>query len=424
MKFKEELLQFIWQYKLFAYKDLYTVKGEPLEIIDTGKLNVNAGADFIHAKVKIGQMVLAGNIELHVREKDWLLHKHQEDKAYSNIILHVVYQADQSVQGNFETLELHPFIDKKMLHTYQIIFDNKVKIPCYYIFKRPPEGEYSLWLDHLTIERLEQKITSIHEIFLLNHSDWNRTTVVLLAGYLGGELNKEPFMQLMMSFDFRIMARYCKNIFKMEALLFGQAGFLDNIDLADDYQSKLQSEYQYLKTLFDLKPIQVTAWKFSRLRPSAFPTIRIAQLAQLLFVHQHLFDELIKHFNYADIHKILSAEASVYWDHHYQFGCTKKERVTKSIGQQSIDTMLINVIVPLLFYYGKRMDQEARCSQALALLEQIKPEKNHIMRLWESLKLLPNNAFHSQALIQLKNQYCNRHQCLKCKIGLHLLKGH
>ena len=423
MKFKEELLQFIWQYKLFAHQQLQTVKGEPLEIIDTGKLNVNAGADFVHAKIKIGAMVLAGNIELHLREKDWLAHKHHQDKAYQNIILHVVYQADQSVKGNFETLELHPYIDKQLLHTYQIIFDNKVKIPCYYIFKPPPDWEYSLWLHHLTIERLEQKIYGINEVFLVNHSDWNRTTVVLLASYLGGELNKEAFMQLMMSFDLKIIARYCKNIFKTEALLFGQAGFLEEVNAEDGYQSKLYREYQYLKTLFQLQPIQVTAWKFSRLRPSAFPTIRLAQLAQLLFIHQHLFDDLIKNFNYQEMSKILTAEASDYWKTHYHFGCKKNESSTKSIGQQSIDTILINVIVPLMFYYGKEMDQPWRCSQALALLEQIKAEKNHIIRLWESLKLTPINAFDSQALIQLRNQYCNRHQCLQCKIGLYLLKG-
>lgn len=422
MKFKEELLQFIWQYKLFVNRALRSVRGETLEIIDTGKLNLNAGADFIHAKVKIGDTLLAGNVEIHVRERDWIAHKHNEDKAYDNIILHVVYIADNSVKRNFETLELKPLIDQKLLHTYQMLFDNRVKIPCFYIFRKPDPMELSMWLHTLAIGRLEKKIYAINELFLQQNSDWNRTTAILVAGFLGGQLNKEPLMQLMQSFDYRILAKYCKNIFKMEALLFGQAGMLEETAVLDEYHGRLAAEYRHIKSLYQLTPLQLTAWKFSRLRPAAFPTIRIAQLAQLLFVHQHLFDDLVKNFDLETVYHILSNETSDYWKTHYHFGSKKLIEKKKSIGRNSMDIVIINAIVPLLFYYGKEIDNQDYCDRSLQILEMIEAEENSITRLWASLDLQSSTAFESQALIQLKTNYCDRFHCLKCRIGLCLMK--
>ena len=423
MKFKEELLQFIWQYKLFVNRQLYSIRGEPLEIIDTGKLNLNAGADFIHAKVKIGDTLFAGNVEIHVRERDWIAHKHDEDKAYDNIILHVVYIADNTVKRNFETLELQSLIDQNLLHTYQMLFDNRVKIPCFYIFRKPDEIILSIWLQTLALERLEKKIHATNELFLQNNSDWNRTAISLVAGFLGGNLNKDSMLQLMYSFEFKILSKYCKNIFKTEALLFGQAGMLEEVTAMDDYQKQLFTEYKHLKLLYNLTPLQVTTWKFSRLRPASFPTIRIAQLAQILFVHRNLFDDLVKNFDFEQAKRILSVEASDYWKRHYNFAHIKEAERTKSVGQSSIDSIVINAIVPLLFYYGKETDNQEMCERSLAILESMKGEQNNITRLWDSLGVRSKSAFESQALIQLKNNYCDRFGCLKCRIGLNLMKG-
>ena len=414
---KEDFLHYIWQHKLFINHDLRTTTGEPLEVIDVGIRNTDAGPDFFNAKIKIGDKIWAGNIEIHVRSSDWDLHKHTENNEYQSVILHVVLQANIDIQRktgeNIPQLELK--YPSHLTENYNNLIDKKETIRC---AKHIEEVSYifiSSWINTLLSERLLRKTEHIASLLEKNNNNWEEAFYVVLARNFGFGTNGEPFERLAQSIPLIYLQKHKNNLLQIEAMFFGQAGLLPE-ENADEYVEKLKKEYAFLKNKFNLMPLQQLCWKMMRVRPSNFPHVRIAQFAALINQSSKLFSKVIENPDYQYICSLFSIETSDYWKTHCHFN-EKSAKSPKKLGKKTIDILLINTIIPFIFYYGKRNENEFLQEKALKLLEQTPKEQNKITAEWESLGISIKNAFDSQAAIELKNNYCEKKDCLRCRIG-------
>lgn len=414
---KEDFLHYIWKYGLFQDKNIKTQQGDNLEILNLGVHNFDSGPDFFNAKVKINETVWAGNIEIHLKSSDWYNHNHNIDKAYDNVVLQVVSNHDKDIfrtDGQvIPTLELD--FNSGLFKNYNNLIESSNKIACSDSLKYVDSFKLQTWLGKLTVERLEQKAEYIKELLNQTSNSWETAFYFQLARNFGFRLNGDPFEMLAKSLPLSYLAKHKDNIFQLEALLFGQGGFLTD-DKGDEYFNKLKNEYQYLKNKFQLKPIERHLWKFLRSRPGNFPTIRIAQFAQLIYGSVSLFSKVIEIKDIEDYYELFIIKPDDYWNNHYVFN---KESVikTKSLGKSAIDIILINTIVPFLFVYGKQKGIGHLQQRALDLLENIKAEKNATVNTWTEMGVKPINAFDTQALIQLTNGYCSQKNCLNCQIG-------
>jgi len=427
---QEEFLHYLWKFRLFDGKDLFTKTGEPVEIIKCGEPNSDSGPDFFNAKIKIGKTIWAGNVEIHVHASDWETHKHQNDKAYDNVILHVVHEADVTLKRRngeiMPTLELKGKIQEGIYKKYLSFKTNNSWIPCNTQIQSIDSFSVNHWLDRLLIERLERKTLSIIELLRENQNNWEETFYQFLAGGFGLKLNTHPFDLLAKSLPLNVLAKHKDNPFQIEALLFGQAGLLApgptpaSEEKEDDYKKQLFDEYEFLRKKFKLKPIDGHLWKFMRLHPPNFPTIRIAQFANLICKSLHMFSKVIEATNIYNIQSLLHAEASDYWISHYRFERPSSPR-KKILGQETKNILIINVVVPFLFVYGKQKGEPQLIERALEFLAKIEGEKNSIIEKWNSLGIKSENAYQTQGLLQLKNEYCAKKRCLECSIGVKLL---
>lgn len=423
---KENFLHYIWKYKLFDASHLTTHSGDVLEIVNFGQHNTDAGPDFFNGKVKINDTVWAGNIELHINASDWTKHQHQTDRAYHNVVLHVVYNNDQTILdqvGNpIPTLELKGLIDPAIIAKHHHLINNtNAAIPCGTQIQAVDEFTIKLWLNRLAIERLERKSTAIEHTLTVNKNNWEATFYQYLLRYFGLKVNALPFELLAQKSPLPIIEKH-PSIVSIEALLYGQAGYLTT-ELEDDYHHLLKKEYQFLKAKFDLTPMENSMWKLLRLRPSNFPTIRIAQVAHLLSRNTRLFAQVIAAKSVTELQEMFQVKASAYWNTHYQFGNAVASNKVKKLGESTINSIVINVIVPFTFVYGKAKQDEKLVDKALQLLESIKAENNVIVRNWEALGIQATNAMQTQSLIELKNNYCSHKKCLTCSIGNKILQG-
>lgn len=420
---KEEFLHYLWKYRLFKNGNLESANHEIVEVLNPGIHNYDSGPDFFNAKVKINDTVWAGNIEIHVNSSDWYAHNHHKDKAYDNVILQVVYNHDKDVVRTngqlIPTLEIK--FDQELLKNYKSLIKSENWIPCQNNISKVDSFTVQNWLEKLTIERLEEKSGKIYELLKQTSNSWETAFYFQLARNFGFKLNSDPFEQLAKSLPLAYLAKHKDNLFQIEALLFGQAGFL-NDESGDEYYETLKKEYQYLKSKFKLKPIEKHLWKFLRSRPGNFPTIRIAQFAKLIYNSTSLFSKIIETQTINDFYKLFVVTPSIYWDNHYTFNKESVQKL-KSIGKSAVDIILINTVIPFLFIYGKAKGQDDLKERSINLLENIKAEKNAIITKWEDLGLKSANAFNTQALIQLKNKYCNHKKCLNCQIGDYLIKN-
>ncbi len=421
----EEFLHHIWKFKLFDQSDLKTTTGEAIEILKAGIHNFDAGPDFFNAQLKVGDTLWAGNAEIHINASDWKKHFHQHDKAYNNIILHIVYNADEPVyraSGEaIPTIEIKERIDKKIIQNYLNFKSNRDWIPCEKQIAGVPPLILNNTFDKLLLERLERKSRSIEDSLKLNNNNWEETFYQHLARNFGFKTNAEPFELLAKSLPSLVLSKHKSSLLQIEALLFGQAGLL-NEHLEDKYLQALQNEYVFLKQKFKLNSIDSHLWKFLRLRPVNFPTIRIAQFANLIFNSTHLFSKIVETEKCDALKKLMNVDVSEYWQTHYVFDKSSKLN-TKHLGNDSINNILINTVVPFLFVYGKQKDEVKYIERALQFLEQITGENNSIIKKWGSLKIPVKTAYSTQALLQLKNEYCNHKKCLNCNIGNYLLKN-
>ncbi|NVN96264.1 MAG: DUF2851 family protein [Bacteroidetes bacterium] len=419
----EEFLHYLWKFKLLR-GELILSNGDKLEIIHSGTHNTDAGPDFFNAKLKINETLWAGNVEIHVKASEWYQHQHQLDLAYDSIILHLVYQNDAEVKRQngdlIPMLEVKDYYDKKLYENYQDFLSNKNWIPCERIFKNADPFIVQSWLERLLIERIERKSLEIKSKFIANNNDWEESFYQILAKNLGFKLNALPFELLSKSLPVKILAKHKNSLFQLEALLFGQAGMLKN-EYQDAYPQSLVNEYDFLKKKYHLQPIALHLWKYLRLRPSNFPTIRIAQFAFLIYHSQHLFSKLIEAESINSVYQLFNIKASTYFDTHYTFDGETHSPKQKQMGKYTIDLLIINTIVPMLFLYASEKDEILYQTRALDFLEQIKSERNAIIEKLISIGFTADNAFESQALLELKNNYCSNKKCLQCRIGNNLL---
>ncbi len=416
----EAFYHFVWQHKLYRAGDLKTVDGLPLELIHPGFLNRNAGPDFFNAKIKIDGILWAGNVEIHCKSSDWQQHKHQEDAAYANVILHVAAHyttpAFNSKGKEIPTLVLD--IQPSVYRRYSELLEAKKDIACHSMLSGMEPIFLLNFRDRLVSERLQRKSRDIDLILQASQNDWEAVFFQTLCRNFGFGVNSDVFGRLGKSLSYRIIARHRDNLLQLEALFFGQAGFLKE-EPEDTYQTQLKKEYNFLMTKYDLKPLDRHLWKFLRLRPSNFPTIRIAELAHLLHQNDGLLHRILE-TDINDMERLLTASTSAYWQTHYRFGkCSGQRR--KTLGETAVRAILINTVAPLVFCYGKAKKQERLCEKAITILEQLPPERNHIISRWDHLGIKCRNAYDSQAQIQLYNEYCLTKKCLHCNIGHHFL---
>ncbi len=420
---KEEFLHYLWKYQNFNHKNMYTPDGEELEILHPGYVNSDAGPDFREARIRIGKQLWVGQVEIHVKATDWNRHGHQNDEAYKNVILHLVYKNDGKVadsnNNQIPALELKNRFDDKQYERYCRLTETMDLIPCEKQLREVDPFIVESMLERVLVERLEQKSEAIREILQRNKGDWNETFYQWIARGYGLKINAEPMLIMAQNLPQKILGKHKKDIFQIEALLFGIAGLLENVK--DQYGQKLKREFHFLKAKYKLKQTESFIWKFARLRPASFPVLRIAQFAALIHQSESLFSHILEAGEIARLKEKLSTAPSEYWKTHYRFDIETEERRAEA-GDKFKDVLIINVIVPFLFIYGLSKDEPFYKQRALDLLEQLKAEKNKISRIFEQSGLKLRSALHSQACIQLYHHYCEHKKCLNCGIGIHLLR--
>ena len=415
----EKLLQFIWQFQYFNKGDLKTTSGEVLQIIFPGTYNTNQGPDFTDAKIKIGNTTWAGNVELHLRASDWNRHNHQLDKNYNNVVLHVVWENDFP-NYNIPVLNLENRIAGGLLRRYEELMNAQGFIACERSISSVNPIVLQSWKERLLAERLIRKASTV-ELFLgQNNQHWEETFWWLLARNFGIKINADAFESMARSIPVNILAKHKNQIHQLEALLMGQANLLDH-QFADDYAILIQKEYEFYKAKYKLRPGSVTPF-FLRMRPGNFPTIRLAQLAMLIHNSEHLFSKIKETCSLKEVTNWLDVTANDYWHYHYRFdepSGFKKKR----LGAAMVDNIMINTVCALLFAYGQFHNEQKYKDRAVQWLEEIDAESNLITKGFQHLGLENKNAYDSQALIELKNEYCSKKKCLECAIGNALLKS-
>jgi len=419
----EDFLHHIWQYRLYN-TGLRITSGETVEILNPGMHNTDAGPDFFNARIQIGETTWAGNIEIHVLSSEWYRHKHHLDRSYDNIILHVVWQNDQPVyRSNGElipVLELAGHTNDTAWKKYLNFMASRSWIPCESMFLSVDDFVKNAWSERLLIERLERKSALVEEILKASGNDFNVTFYRLLARNMGFKLNNEAFGLLADNLPYAFLQKHADNLFQIEAMIFGQAGLLEG-DFADEYAQNLKKEYDFLKLKFSLKPIQTKVWRFARLHPGNFPTLRLAQFAAIVHKSHGLLSRIIEAGSLESYLHLFEAEASDYWKTHYVFD-KKAPSKRKTLGSDSINLLIINLVAPMLFVYGSRKGSSKLMERPIELLNEIQGESNSIINKWKLLGMNVNSAAQTQALLELKTQYCNAKKCLMCSIGNAILR--
>ncbi len=421
----EALLHTIWKYKLLGQSEFTGIKNERIKVITIGEHNQDSGPDFFNSKISINELVLAGNVELHIKTSDWLKHKHQKDKAYNNLVLHVVYEHDTELEQNEEfnvsVLELKSYIKPSLLQQYNDIEYSKQTIPCGKSIATVPSVIWKSWLDRLVIARLEHKADYIEHLFKHTHQNYEETLYLLLCRNFGFKINNEAFELLAKSLPYSIVRMYADNELRVEALLYGVAGFLDDL-FEDGYPKLLQNEFELLKNKHQLISLKKESWKFSKTRPVNFPTIRISQLAHLFLKSRSLYHLLETQPDTATLRQFFDIDTHPYWRTHYTFD-NEIEESSKPLGDVAFNSIIINTVVPFLFFTSKNSFNEAVTQYALGLLIQLNPEANTKIKAYVKLGIKPENALESQAQIQLYDSFCSGKACLHCNVGQHLLKS-
>ncbi len=420
----ERFLHYLWQHKYFYGGHLHTTSKETIQIASQGIYNTDGGPDFLNAKVKIGEIEWAGNVEIHLKASDWYKHNHQENSAYNNIILHVVFDADIEIKrlsGEvIPTFEMKGHFDESLYHRFHQMMESDSWIACENQIEDVPRITFELWLERLLIERIEERSEHINRRLEQNNFNWEQSFYESIASSFGLKVNALAFELLAKSLPLSILQKHTLNVFQIEALLFGQAGMLEKI-FNDDYPNKLQQEYQFLRTKYGLTPIDNAVWNFLRLRPSSFPTQRIAQLAMLISNSNSLFSSSIISMENADLFSIFQAGVSEYWHTHYLFDKEAKVNSHK-LGSTMVQLIIINSVIPFMFMYGKYYGKESLMKKALDLHDLLPAEDNAIIREFKQLNINTATAFRTQSLLQLKKRYCDAKRCLDCAIGNYLIK--
>lgn len=415
----ERLLHFIWQMQYYNSNQLLTVSGEPLKVLSAGTYNLNQGPDFQQARVRIRQTTWAGNIELHLRTSDWYRHNHQQDPNYNNVILHVVWQHDAE-QNGVPVLELENRVPKLLLQRFENLMQVTGFIPCEQLIGQASNLVWGSWKDRLLAERLERKASLVLSFMNENNNSWEETCWWMLARNFGSTVNMTAFEKMARSIPLNLLYRHRHQLIQLEALLMGQAGLLNQSVDGDDYYLLLQKEYHFLRNKYGLTGISHPVY-FLRMRPGNFPTVRLAQLAALINHSGQLFSRILSTEDLNSARENFEVIANDYWHYHYRFG-EKTAYREKKLGSVMTDSILINTMTPMLFAYGLYHRDEKCRIRAIKWLESISPENNCITQGFNRLGIAHDSAFDSQALMELKNEYCTKKRCLECGVGNALLR--
>lgn len=418
----EQLLHYVWKHKIFPLKELKTTTGQQVEVIDTGLANTDAGPDFFNAKLKLDGVLWIGNIEIHERSSDWFKHGHHADTGYNSVILHIASEIDTEIsRSNGERIPQIQLICPEAVRTnYKELLETDSYPPCYRIIPSLPPFTAHSWMTALQMERFEQKATLLNERLKRCQGNWEDAFFITLARNFGFGLNGDAFETWAHRLPFRAVDKHRNDLFQIEAIFFGQAGILEDSD-GDGYYLRLKKEYTYLQHKFGLIPMDASLWRFLRLRPANFPHIRIAQLACLYHRAYGLLSRIMETETLQGVRDILKGGTSEYWLTHYTFGGSSPSR-PKTLNNTSLDLLIINTVVTFLYAYGLHKGNRVLCARAGSFLEELKAENNYITRMWEQCGMKASNAADSQALIQLKKEYCDKKKCLYCRIGYEYLK--
>ena len=420
---KEDFLHYVWQYKKFDFSNLKTAQNENLTIINSGFYSQLAGPDFFNAQIQIDSQKWAGNVEIHLKSSDWYVHNHEKDANYDSVILHVVWQHDTPIfrkdNSEIAVLEIQQYVLDKELDNYNKLATSKSWIYCENEIASTDNFVFKNWLERLFFERLERKMFPINQLLLQTGNNWEAVLFAMLAKNFGLNTNGDIFLKIANSIPFAIIRKESFEAENLEALLLGRANLL-NDSKQDLYYNEMQQRYNYIKVKHQLTDVFINEVQFFKHRPDNFPTIRLVQLAQLYHLQQNLFSQLITIRSAEECYKLFNVNVSVYWETHYQFDkISPKKR--KALSKAFIDLLLINTIIPLQFAYQKSQGKEIS-EDIMTLLSKIAPEKNAILDKFALFDVKSSNAFEAQALLQLKNEYCNNKKCLQCAVGLNLLK--
>lgn len=421
----EDLLQFIWEQGLFEHHGLRTTQGAAVEVIKAGRIQRDSGPDLSDARILLDGQLWAGTVEVHLRSSEWNAHGHQFDPAYENVVLHVVYEHDAEVRtlsgSPLPTVELFPRISTDGIAAYQALMRGKGFVPCANQIHHADLASAGPWIERVLVERLERKAAAVENLHHALSGDSVATVYHMLARAFGFNLNADPFGMLAQALPLNILLKHRDDPLRVEALLFGQAGLLQ-VDFVDDYPRALQREHTHLAAMHGLRPAPLASWKFSRMRPVNFPTVRIAQFAQLLIRCDGVFADLLETDDAMEIRNRVDVVASDYWTTHYTFD-RPAAPILKRLGTVGADHLIINAVVPSLFALGRLLGRPAYAERALGLLEQLPAERNAVTRGWAALGLEADSGGRGQALIELRNAYCSRRRCLFCGIGNQLLRS-
>lgn len=417
----EKLLQFIWNFQYLNVAALKTVQGEPITVLHRGTHNHNQGPDFLNAKIKIGKTVLVGNIELHLSSKDWFKHRHAEDSHYQNIILHLVWEHDIAATKihQYPVIELKSFVAKIMLERYAVLLENAGFIPCENQIQKIAPLYFNNWKDRLLLERLEQKTGAVLAALQRNKLDWEETFWQQLAKNFGGKVNGEAFEAMAQKTPHLLLAKNKMSLVKLESILLGQTGMLQG-KFYDAYVKMLQKEYAFLQKKYQLSIASIRP-QYLRMRPQGFPTIRLSQLAALIYHSNKLFSKIIACTTYQEAEAFFAIKANDYWNYHYKLDEDETPYKEKHLGTDMVHNIMINTVVPVVFAYGIYKNEETYKQKAILWLEQLPSETNTIIKGFRSILIKSKTAADSQALLQLKNQYCKNKLCLQCAIGASIL---
>ena len=420
----ESLLHYVWKHKLFGNKELLTEKGIPFEVIDPGMHNSNAGPDFFNAKIRMDGKTWVGNIEIHSVSSDWYKHQHEKDKAYNSVILHVVETVD-TVEIRDTTGRLIPQwtmnIPERIRTNYLFLLRTDVSVPCLGKFSEIPDIYLSDWKNALLVERLERRTDSLLKMLNECKNDWNEIFYIALSRNFGFGINNDAFERLAKSLPLRVIRKHQNSITQVESLFLGQAGLLDDDKSEDVYFLELQKEYAFLKKKYKLNSLDPHIFRSLRIRPNNLPHIKIVQLAGIIRNKQGLFSNLLAISELEPLYSLFTSETAEYWLTHYHF---EKESVrrAKNLGLSAIQLLVINTVVPVFFAYGKNKNMETYIERAVRFLETLKPESNSIITMFSRSGIQIQSAYDSQALIELKREYCEQKKCIYCRIGHQLLK--
>jgi len=433
----EDLLSFIWRFQYFEASELQTDSGERVHILRTGNKNANAGPDFSDARIRIDGVEWIGSVEIHTKSSDWLTHQHTGDHAYETVILHVVWENDTPIYRPDKTLlpvvSLKGLVRLSILERYAYLTENRqpydmTGIPCREQFSGVNELQKFSMLDKVLLERLDQKASKVSALWQLNNQDWEETTYQWIGQHFGFKLNDPAFLRLMQIVPLKILQKHRTQPIQLEALLFGSGGLIpkqaENDEPEESYVRELRREYQFLSGKYQLAGLQMNTheFKFLRLRPAGFPTIRLSQFADLVNRNGALFSALTSAGNVKDLHQLFSLKQSDYWVHHFQFGKLSKSSVPE-MGKDAINLLIINAAVPLLVAYSRQRHIPELLDKALSWLSEIPSENNRITREWETLGMKVKTAADSQALIGWYNHYCSERKCLECTVGAALVRS-